>query len=83
MSKQVPVAQIPMGVWHGFWVREPGTAILEVKAALPPDFAGWAPVEGDVGGDEFPRPLAPRSLGRGKSAVRAPSNSPVAPDSFG
>jgi len=58
MSAQA-VAQIPAGVWHGFWVREPGTAILEVKPGpyRPSEFAEWAPAEGDVRVDAYLRQL--------------------------
>jgi hypothetical protein len=31
MSAAVPVAQIKAGVWHGFIVLEPDTAVMEVK----------------------------------------------------
>src|SRR3974390_1828328 len=31
MSADAPVVQIPVGAWHGFVVREPDTAMLEVK----------------------------------------------------
>jgi cupin fold WbuC family metalloprotein len=62
MSAQTPVAQIPMGIWHGFWVAEAGTAIMEVKPGpyRPSDFAEWAPPEGDVRVPEFLRQLAPQ-----------------------
>src|SRR5215510_4101632 len=40
MSASAPVAQIPAGLWHGFWVAEPGTAVMEVKSGpyRPSDF---------------------------------------------
>ena len=62
MSPAAPVAQIPTGVWHGFWVLEPGTAIMEVKPGpyRPSQFAEWAPPEGDAGVAEFLRVLAPQ-----------------------
>jgi cupin fold WbuC family metalloprotein len=60
MSAQAPVAQIPAGMWHGFWVAEPGTAIMEVKPGpyRPSQFAEWAPAEGDVRVAAFLRQLA-------------------------
>jgi hypothetical protein len=44
------VVQIPIGVWHGFVVLEPNTAVLEIKPGpyLPNEFADWAPEEGDA-----------------------------------
>ena len=62
MSAQAPVAQIPPGLWHGFWVAEPGTAIMEVKPGpyRPSEFAEWAPPEGDANVTEFLRQLAPQ-----------------------
>jgi cupin fold WbuC family metalloprotein len=50
MSPQAPVVQIPAGVWHGFRVVEPGTAVMEVKPGpyRPSEFAEWAPPEGDA-----------------------------------
>ena len=64
MGAQAPVAQIPVGVWHGFWVREPGTAILEVKPGpyRPSEFAEWAPAEGDARVADYLRQLAPHPL---------------------
>jgi cupin fold WbuC family metalloprotein len=63
MSPSAPVAQIPIGVWHGFWVAEPGTAIMEVKPGpyRPSEFAEWAPPEGDARVPEFLRQLEPRA----------------------
>ena len=62
LGAEAPVAQIPMGVWHGFWVREPGTAILEVKPGpyRPSEFAEWAPAEGDTRVADYLRQLAPQ-----------------------
>jgi cupin fold WbuC family metalloprotein len=31
LSADAPVVEIPVGAWHGFVVREPDTAVLEVK----------------------------------------------------
>ena len=62
MSTSAQVAQVPPGVWHGFWVAEPGTAIMEVKPGpyRPSDFAEWAPPEGDGRVAAFLHQLAPR-----------------------
>jgi cupin fold WbuC family metalloprotein len=62
MSAQAPVAQIPVGLWHGFWVAEAGTAIMEVKPGpyRPSDFAEWAPPEGDGRVAAFMRQLGPQ-----------------------
>ncbi len=45
-----PVAQIPIGAWHGFFVRAPDTAVMEIKPGpyRPNEFADWAPPEGDA-----------------------------------
>jgi cupin fold WbuC family metalloprotein len=55
VSKHAPVVQIPVGAWHGFVVREPGTAVMEVKPGpyRPNEFADWAPPEGDPGVPDF------------------------------
>jgi cupin fold WbuC family metalloprotein len=49
MSAASPVVQIPIGTWHGLYVREKGTMLLEVKPGpyRPNEFADWAPAEGD------------------------------------
>ena len=49
LSPSSSVVQIPIGVWHGFVVLEPNTAVLEIKPGpyLPNEFAEWAPEEGD------------------------------------
>ncbi len=49
MSADAPVVQIPVWAWHGFVVREPDTAVMEVKPGpyRPNEFANWAPPEGD------------------------------------
>jgi cupin fold WbuC family metalloprotein len=62
MSASTPVAQIPSGAWHGFWVAEPATAIMEVKPGpyRPSEFAEWAPPEGDARVSEFLRQLEPQ-----------------------
>ena len=61
-AQEAPVAQIPAAVWHGFWVKEPGTAILEAKPGpyRPSEFAEWAPPEGDARVDAYLRQLAPQ-----------------------
>jgi cupin fold WbuC family metalloprotein len=33
MSAEAPVVEVPVGAWHGFVVREPDTAVIEVKPA--------------------------------------------------
>jgi cupin fold WbuC family metalloprotein len=62
MSASAPVVQIPAGMWHGFWVAEPATAIMEVKPGpyRPSEFAEWAPAEGDARFAEFLRQLGPQ-----------------------
>jgi cupin fold WbuC family metalloprotein len=49
MSAASPVVQIPIGAWHGLYVCEKGTMLLEVKPGpyRPNEFADWAPPEGD------------------------------------
>jgi cupin fold WbuC family metalloprotein len=49
------VVQIPIGLWHGFVVLEPNTAVLEIKPGpyLPNEFADWAPEEGDASASRF------------------------------
>ncbi len=49
MSSASPVVQIPIGAWHGLYVREKGTMLFEVKPGpyRPNEFADWAPPEGD------------------------------------
>lgn len=60
LSADAPVVQIPMGAWHGFVVREPDTAVMEVKPGpyRPNEFADWAPPEGDLRAPEFMRLMA-------------------------
>lgn len=49
-SPEAPVAQIPVGCWHGLFVRAPGTLVMEVKPGpyRSNEFAIWAPEEGSV-----------------------------------
>lgn len=49
ISAVCPIVQIPIGTWHGCYVRENGTMLLEVKPGpyRPNEFADWAPPEGD------------------------------------
>jgi cupin fold WbuC family metalloprotein len=49
MTATAPVAQIPIGTWHGLYVCDKGTMLLEVKPGpyRPNEFADWAPPEGD------------------------------------
>jgi cupin fold WbuC family metalloprotein len=55
LSSSASVVQIPIGVWHGFVVLEPSTAVLEIKPGpyLPNEFADWAPEEGDANTGDF------------------------------
>jgi cupin fold WbuC family metalloprotein len=55
LSPRSSVVQIPIGVWHGFVVLEPNTAVLEIKPGpyLPNEFADWAPEEGDATATDF------------------------------
>lgn len=48
MNKASPIAQIPIGVWHGFVVLERDTVVMEIKPGpyRPNEFAEWAPAEG-------------------------------------
>jgi hypothetical protein len=45
----------PDGVWHGFVVLEPNTAVLEIKPGpyVAKEFADWAPKEGDLNAGRF------------------------------
>jgi cupin fold WbuC family metalloprotein len=49
MSSAAPIAQIPIGSWHGFVVMEPVTAVMEIKPGpyRANEFAPWSPAEGD------------------------------------
>jgi cupin fold WbuC family metalloprotein len=62
MSASASVVQIPVGMWHGFRVIEPGTAVMEVKPGpyRPSEFAEWAPPEGDARVPDFLRRIAPQ-----------------------
>jgi cupin fold WbuC family metalloprotein len=55
LSPRSSMVQIPIGVWHGFVVLEPNTAVLEIKPGpyLPNEFADWAPQEGDASAGSF------------------------------
>jgi cupin fold WbuC family metalloprotein len=61
MSAACPVAQISIGTWHGLYVREKGTMVLEVKPGpyRPNEFADWAPPEGDPSVPQYLASLAP------------------------
>jgi cupin fold WbuC family metalloprotein len=65
MSNSSPVAQIPIGAWHGFFVLEPNTAVMEIKPGpyRPNEFAGWAPSEGAPGVPQFLECLAKGEVG--------------------
>jgi hypothetical protein len=66
LSPRSSVVQIPIGVWHGFVVLEPNTAVLEIKPDpyLPNEFADWAPVEGDVAATRFVKWITNAALER-------------------
>ena len=59
LSADAPVVEIPVGAWHDFVVREPDTAVLEVKPGpyRANEFADWAPPEGDPRVPEFMRSM--------------------------
>jgi cupin fold WbuC family metalloprotein len=61
MSAACPVVQISIGTWHGLYVREKGTVLLEVKPGpyRPNEFADWAPPEGDPSVPQYLARLAP------------------------
>ncbi len=50
LSPSSPIAQIPVGAWHGFVVGEPATVVMEIKPGpfRANEFADWAPPEGDA-----------------------------------
>jgi cupin fold WbuC family metalloprotein len=60
MSAACPVVQISIGTWHGLYVREKGTMLLEVKPGpyRPNEFADWAPPEGDPAVPQYLASLA-------------------------
>jgi cupin fold WbuC family metalloprotein len=55
MSAASPIAQIPIGVWHGFIVLDAATAVMEIKPGpyRPNEFAHWAPAEADARAPAF------------------------------
>jgi cupin fold WbuC family metalloprotein len=55
LSSDTPVAQIPVGAWHGFLVLDPDTVLMEIKPGpyRASEFAHWAPPEGDATVTEF------------------------------
>jgi cupin fold WbuC family metalloprotein len=61
MSAACPIVQIPIGTWHGCYVRENGTMLLEIKPGpyRPNEFADWAPPEGDPAVPRYLASLAP------------------------
>jgi cupin fold WbuC family metalloprotein len=65
LSPSSSVLQIPIGVWHGFVVLEPNTAVLEIKPGpyLPNEFADWAPEEGDASAGSLVEWAANSALG--------------------
>ncbi len=60
MSAASPVVQIPIGAWHGLYVCDKGTMLLEVKPGpyRPNEFADWAPPEGDPAVPDYLASLA-------------------------
>jgi cupin fold WbuC family metalloprotein len=60
MSTESPVVQIAVGTWHGLYVRQKGTMLLEVKPGpyRPNEFADWAPPEGDAAVAQYLESLA-------------------------
>jgi cupin fold WbuC family metalloprotein len=62
MSARAPTAQIPAGLWHGFWVAERAPPSWRSSRARigPSGFAEWAPPEGDGRVDAYLRQLAPQ-----------------------
>src|SRR5262245_19976157 len=65
LSPRSSVVQSTIGVWHGFVVLEPNTAVLEIKPGpyLPTEFADWAPEEGDASASRFVEWAANAALG--------------------
>jgi cupin fold WbuC family metalloprotein len=65
LSPRSSMVQIPIGVWHGFVVLEPNTAVLEIKPGpyLPNEFADWAPEEGDASASSLVEWAANSALG--------------------
>jgi cupin fold WbuC family metalloprotein len=66
MSGSSPVAQIPIGAWHSFFVLEPDTAVMEIKPGpyRPNEFGEWAPPEGDTNVAPFLEWLARIEIGK-------------------
>ena len=60
MSDRSPVVQIAIGTWHGLYIRDRGTMLLEVKPGpyRPNEFADWAPPEGDAAVAQYLQSLA-------------------------
>jgi cupin fold WbuC family metalloprotein len=65
LSQRAPVVQIPVGLWHGFVVREPDTAVMEIKPGpyRANEFAVWAPEEGDAKAARFVAWVAGAKIG--------------------
>jgi cupin fold WbuC family metalloprotein len=60
MSAESPVVQIAVGTWHGLYVRQKNSMLLEVKPGpyRPNEFADWAPPEGDAAVAQYLESLA-------------------------
>jgi cupin fold WbuC family metalloprotein len=71
LGPSAPVAQIPVGAWHGFVVLERDTAVLEIKPGpyRPNEFAKWAPEEGAPGVSRFVEWLRDGKIGTGWSSA--------------
>jgi cupin fold WbuC family metalloprotein len=64
MNKASPIAQIPIGIWHGFVVLERDTVVMEIKPGpyRPNEFAEWAPAEGCPDVSAFLRRVSSNAL---------------------
>jgi cupin fold WbuC family metalloprotein len=64
MNKASPIAQIPIGVWHGFVVLKRDTLVMEIKPGpyRGNEFAEWAPAEGCPDVPAFLRRLSSTAL---------------------
>jgi cupin fold WbuC family metalloprotein len=65
LSQRAPIVQIPVGLRHGFVVREPDTMVIEIKPGpyRSNEFAAWAPEEGDAKAARFVAWIAGAKLG--------------------
>ncbi len=69
LSPRAPVAQIPVGAWHGFLAGEADTVVMEIKPGpfRANEFADWAPPEGDPQAADYLKKLANAVSGASKS----------------